>query len=304
MAFSDWSTTAGSNTTVGGVSTAEGMNPSDVNNAIRAVMADAKAALGTKGADIASATTTDLGAVAGLFHDITGTTTITGFGTIGAGIWKVIKFEGALTLTHNATSLILPGGANITTANGDIAIVTSEGSGNWRCVNYVRASGVTLIGSSLELATKQASTSGTSIDFTGIPAGTKEIVVMFNGVSTNGSSSLLVQLGDAGGIETSGYVSSCAVTTTSSTANTVASVAGCLLHRGDAADAHYGCLRLTLMDAGTFAWVGLAATWGGVTFHTSSAVTKALSAELDRIRVTTVNGTDTFDAGSINIAYK
>jgi hypothetical protein len=72
-------------------------------------------------------------------HDITGTTTITGLGTVSAGIWKVLKFEGALTLTHNATSLILPGGASITTADGDIGIFISEGSGNWRCVSYTRA---------------------------------------------------------------------------------------------------------------------------------------------------------------------
>jgi hypothetical protein len=95
--------------------------------------------LATKGADIASNSTTDLGAVAGLMHDITGTTTITSFGTVAAGIWKIIKFEGALTLTHNASSLILPGGANITTADGDVAIVMSEGSGNWRCLSYMSA---------------------------------------------------------------------------------------------------------------------------------------------------------------------
>jgi len=101
--------------------------------------------LSHKGADIASATTTDLGAVEGLAHDITGTTTITGFGTVRAGIWKIIKFEGALTLTHNATSLILPGGANITTADGDVALVISEGSGNWRCLSYQKASAAPLL---------------------------------------------------------------------------------------------------------------------------------------------------------------
>jgi len=104
--------------------------------------------LSNKGADIASATTTDLGAVEGLMHDITGTTTITSFGTVRAGIWKVIKFEGALTLTHNAASLILPGAANITTADGDVAIVISEGSGNWRCLNYARASVSPLVAAS------------------------------------------------------------------------------------------------------------------------------------------------------------
>jgi len=89
-----------------------------------------------KGADIASAATTDLGATRGLMHDITGTTPITSFGTGAEGMFKIIKFEGALTLTHNATSLILPGAANITTADGDVAIMVSEGSGNWRCASY------------------------------------------------------------------------------------------------------------------------------------------------------------------------
>lgn len=89
-----------------------------------------------KGADIASATTTDIGAATGNFVHITGTTTITGLGTIAAGAIRVVRFAGVLTLTHNATSLILPTGANITTAAGDTAIFVSEGSGNWRCVNY------------------------------------------------------------------------------------------------------------------------------------------------------------------------
>jgi len=79
-------------------------------------------------------------------HDITGTTTITGLGTVRAGIWKVLQFDGALTFTHNATSLILPGGANITTAAGDIAIMFSEGSGNWRCLAYQKASGLPVLG--------------------------------------------------------------------------------------------------------------------------------------------------------------
>jgi len=95
--------------------------------------------LASKGADIASAATTDLGAVEGLYHDITGTTTITSLGTVSTGIWKVLTFEGVLTLTHNATSLILPGGASITTAVGDVAWFASEGSGNWRCNHYQRA---------------------------------------------------------------------------------------------------------------------------------------------------------------------
>jgi hypothetical protein len=127
----DWSTTAASNAPTDSTSIGAGLadNFQEVQKVVRQDLAH-------KGADIASAGTTDLGAVAGLMHDITGTTTITSFGTVSAGIWKLVKFEGALTLTHNATSLILPNAANITTADGDTALAFSEGSGNWRIHSY------------------------------------------------------------------------------------------------------------------------------------------------------------------------
>ena len=98
----------------------------------------------TKAADVASASTVDLGAVVGRFVNVTGTTTITSFGTVAAGIWRVVTFTGALTLTHNATSLILPGGLNITTSAGDSVVASSLGSGNWRVVSYTPASPATL----------------------------------------------------------------------------------------------------------------------------------------------------------------
>ncbi len=90
---------------------------------------------------VASATTTDLGAVTSNKVSITGTTTITGFGTVAAGVQKWGRFTGALTLTHNATSLILPGAANITTAAGDSFHAVSLGSGNWAVYHYQRANG-------------------------------------------------------------------------------------------------------------------------------------------------------------------
>ncbi len=96
-------------------------------------------ALHVKGADIASAGTTNLATATGVFVHVTGTTTITAFGTAASGVVRVVRFAGALTLTHNATSLILPGGANITTAANDVAVMVSEGSGNWRCVAYQNA---------------------------------------------------------------------------------------------------------------------------------------------------------------------
>lgn len=98
-----------------------------------------------KGIDIASATTTDIGAATGNFVHVTGTTTITALGTIQAGTERTVEFTGILILTHNGTSLILPTGANITTAAGDTAIFRSEGSANWRCISYQRASGASLV---------------------------------------------------------------------------------------------------------------------------------------------------------------
>lgn len=93
-------------------------------------------------ASVASAATTNIGAAAANTINITGTTTITAFDTIASGARRILVFAGVLTLTYNATSLILPGAANITTAAGDIAEFVSLGSGNWRCLRYMRASGV------------------------------------------------------------------------------------------------------------------------------------------------------------------
>src|SRR3954463_3355902 len=100
---------------------------------------------GFKGANIASATTTDLSTATGDFVDVTGTTTITGLGTAPAGYPVTVRFTGALLLTYNATSLILPGSASITTANGDTAIFRSLGSGNWKCISYTKQSGAAVV---------------------------------------------------------------------------------------------------------------------------------------------------------------
>jgi len=92
-----------------------------------------------QGSDIASATTTDIGAATGNFVQVTGTTTITGLGTVQAGTERTVRFTGALTLTHNGTSLILPGAANITTVANDLAVFRSLGGGNWICITYQRS---------------------------------------------------------------------------------------------------------------------------------------------------------------------
>jgi hypothetical protein len=99
-----------------------------------------------KGADIASATTTDLGAATGNYVNVTGVVTITGLGTVQAGTRRIVTFSGALIITYNATSLILPTSANITTVSGDCAMFVSLGSGNWICTHYQRRSGSALVG--------------------------------------------------------------------------------------------------------------------------------------------------------------
>jgi hypothetical protein len=113
--------------------------------------------LHTTGANIASAATTDLSTATGMSVTITGTTTITAFGTLGAGKIRVLTFADILLLTHNGTSLILPGAANITTAAGDVTIVQSLGAGNWKALSYVRASG----SMALQAASNVAITGGT-----------------------------------------------------------------------------------------------------------------------------------------------
>lgn len=99
------------------------------------------AMVNAKGTDVPSATSTPIGAATGNFVHVTGVTTITSFDTSAAGVIRVVEFTGILTLTYNASTLILPGNANIVTAAGDCAIFESEGSGNWRCVAYMRQSG-------------------------------------------------------------------------------------------------------------------------------------------------------------------
>lgn len=93
--------------------------------------------------DVASAATCDIGAATSQRVNITGTTTITSLGTSASRI-RFVTFAGALTLTHNATTLNLPTGANITTAAGDRAIFMSNAAGEWTCLMYLRANGKAL----------------------------------------------------------------------------------------------------------------------------------------------------------------
>ncbi len=107
---------------------------------------NATGAINETAVTLASVSTTDIGAAAGNAVRITGTTTIAALGTAQSGSRRTLTFAAALTLTHNAASLILPTGANIVTAAGDVAEMESLGAGNWRCVGFARASGQPLAG--------------------------------------------------------------------------------------------------------------------------------------------------------------
>jgi hypothetical protein len=156
------------------------------------------------------------------------------------------------------------------------------------------------------LATSQASTSGTSIDFTGIPSWAKRITVMFDSVSTNGTSRVQVQLGDAGGFETTGYTSSTTATVepNSVSGTSVTNGSGFITAYGAAADARTGALVISRMGSSN-KWVAHGViTNNGASSSSQTAGVKTLSDTLTQVRVTTVNGTDAFDAGAINISYE
>ena len=150
-------------------------------------------------------------------------------------------------------------------------------------------------------ATAQNSTSGTSIDFTGIPSGVKRITVMFSGVSTNGTNAILIQLGTSGGIDSASYTAGSYNETggSSSTSSTGFSVTSGSV----AASAYNGAVTIAFMGSNVFVATGLVFR-SGTAGAAYMAGTKTLSSTLDRVRITTVNGTDTFDAGSINILYE
>ena len=145
--------------------------------------------------------------------------------------------------------------------------------------------------------TAVASTSGTSIDFTSIPSWVKRITVMFSGVSTSGTSNIQAQIG-SGSVTTTGYVSGSTIGTTYTSATT-----GFLLYNNtSAADIISGVITICNITSNTWVEGGMLNNTGAL--RISGGNSPALSGTLDRVRITTVNGTDTFDAGSINILYE
>jgi len=156
----------------------------------------------------------------------------------------------------------------------------------------------------LTSGTSQASTSGTSIDFTSIPSWVKRITVMFNGVSTSGSSVVTMLLGTGSTTyATSGYLGTMFATIGGSSAASNFTTAITTADTGAATWLRNGNYVFTNITGNTWTFSGsLANSDSARTNLTSGSI--ALGAALTAVRITTVNGTDTFDAGSINILYE
>lgn len=157
----------------------------------------------------------------------------------------------------------------------------------------------------LTLGTTVATTSGTAVDFTGIPSWVKRITVMFDSVSLSGTSAFLIQLG-SGTVQTTGYngaggsISNAAVNVT----GFVNSTSGVPVQAAVAAGLWSGVFTICFLGAGKWAIQGTVSSSTASTGINSSSGSVTLSTPLDRVRITTVNGTDTFDAGSMNIMYE
>ena len=160
--------------------------------------------------------------------------------------------------------------------------------------------------------TAVASTSGTSIDFTSIPSWVKRITVMFNGVSTNGTSTVQIQLGYQSPVTSTGYLGTNATQINTGVSVLVAnSTSGFVLGVGNTSyDSSASSIRsgqFVFSSFGSNYWTmsgSMSVTGVGLPTCVIAQGGIAVGGTLDRVRITTVNGTDTFDAGSINILYE
>ena len=187
-----------------------------------------------------------------------------------------------------SNTLVLPTG----NGSADQALVTN-GSGTLSFADRGR----------IVQGTAQNSTSGTSIDFTGIPSWVKRVTVMFAGVSTNGTSLPTLRLGTSSGFVTSGYLGATAHIGSSSTAYANHSSAFKLTAAMAAVVTVHGHVTLANLTSNTWTLSGsMGRSDDNFTLLTSGSI--SLGGVFDRLRITTENGTDTFDAGSINILYE
>lgn len=216
--------------------------------------------------------------------------------TSGNGFAFFVKNTGVgvITIDPNSAELI-NGVATMVLTPGRWALCICDGTA-WTALNNAGPL----------LQTEQVTTSGTAINFTGIPSGVRRISIMFSGVSLSAGGSLTLQIGDSGGLETTGYSGSYfyVITGTSYSAG-LFSFYYVLANIGSTASTFTGTIVLNLENAATNTWVihGILGQGDTNSINFVGGV-KSLSAELDRLQISTSAGTATFDAGAINISYE
>jgi hypothetical protein len=220
-------------------------------------------------------------------------------GLVNADIDAAAAIAHAKLANITAGRVLLGNASNVPTATELTGDVTVSNTG----VTAIGSAKVTptMLTQPLTLATAQNTTSGTSIDFTGIPSWVKRVTVMFGGVSLSGSSSILIQLG-SGSVTTSGYTSISIATNSLSGTGSITSADGFAMYMTVASFAAMGHMVITNITGNT--WISSHSCRIASDHICGGGGSIALSGTLDRIRLTTVNGTDTFDAGSVNIMYE
>ena len=322
--ISEYSATPADNTDISNINIAEGCSPANVNNAIRSLMAQIKdlqagtsgdtiplTAGGTGSTTATAARTTLSAAKSGANSDITSLTACTsitglttplttaqgGTGTASTTFANLTtNVTGTLPVANGGTGLATLTANNVMLGNGTSApsFVAPSTSGN-----VLTSNGTTWISQAIPtmtFGTSQATTSGTTVDITGIPSTAKRVTFLFKEVSTNGSSIVQIQLGTSGGFQTSGY--SAAASNSGGGSTTGMPISQAI----SSSDTRHGGLVLSKIDGNT--WVGYGSGCVLASFSQPMAGYVTLSGALTSIRLTTINGTDTFDAGLINIIYE
>lgn len=193
-------------------------------------------------------------------------------------------------------NVLVSDGTNWTSALRSVPAIVAADSGK----SLVNNGSVSSWGSSVIAATAQASTSGTTIDFTSIPSWVRRITVIFNGVSLSGNDDLLVQIG-SGSFTTSGYTSVSNQTDNGGATTSASSTSGFAIRSSNSAYTTTGSMILTLITGNT--WVSNHTVLSTTSRSSCGGGALALSGSLDRVRITPT-GSNTFDAGTINILYE
>jgi hypothetical protein len=232
----------------------------------------------------------------------------------------ITSSTGALYPLVSATSITTTTSSYTASIATTTMTVTAVGSGSVQVGQVITGTGVTagtvvlaqLTGSAGSTGTYTVSASQTvasttitvvGAEFRNIPSTAKRITVMFSAFSTSGTSSLQIRLGTSSGVEATGYASASMYCSTSGL-NAVNSTTGFQFHNIVAAYNFNGSMTITNLTSNTWTETGSVSNTTGGDFMYFSSGSKALSGVLDRVRITTVNGTDTFDAGSINIMWE